>query len=194
MGMANPDTIYYTADMVRALNDASSAWWPRYECVYGELLVTPAPRSWHQIAAQRLLVALANYAASSCPDALAFMSPADITFGRDDVTVQPDVFVVLRSEARASVRGGGWKAFTRLLLAIEILSPGSRRADRFTKRQVYQRQGVPLYWIVDPETRTAEVWTPEAHFPAIERETLAWHPEGAPDPFTCALAVLFAEP
>jgi hypothetical protein len=37
MGMVAP--IYYTADMVRALPDDGN----RYEAVYGELLVTPAP-------------------------------------------------------------------------------------------------------------------------------------------------------
>ena len=36
---------YYTADMVRALPDDGN----RYETVYGELLVTPAPRLLHQL-------------------------------------------------------------------------------------------------------------------------------------------------
>ncbi len=42
MGMAAP--IYYSADMVRAMSDDSN----RYEVVYGELLVTHAPRPGHQ--------------------------------------------------------------------------------------------------------------------------------------------------
>ncbi len=42
MGMAAP--IYYTADMVRAMPDDGN----RYEVVYGELLVTHAPRPGHQ--------------------------------------------------------------------------------------------------------------------------------------------------
>ena len=40
MGMAAPT--YWTAEMVRQLPDDGN----RYEVVYGELLVTPAPR-WH---------------------------------------------------------------------------------------------------------------------------------------------------
>jgi len=39
MGMASP--LYYTADMVRALPADGN----RYEVVYGELVVTPAPFS-----------------------------------------------------------------------------------------------------------------------------------------------------
>jgi len=51
------------------------------------------------------------------------------------------------------------------------------RADRFTKRRLYQEQRIPVYWIVDIERRQVEVWTPEAHFPVIEREQLVWrHP------------------
>jgi len=42
MGMAAP--VYYTADMVRTLPDDGN----RYEVAHGELLVTPAPRLWHQ--------------------------------------------------------------------------------------------------------------------------------------------------
>ena len=192
MGMATSEHIYHTADMVRELNAAEPRHWPRYECVYGELLVSPAPRDWHQLVAQRVLIALTTYVERAHRDALVYMAPADVSFGRDDVVVQPDVFVVSRVEARAGLRGEGWKAISGLLLAVEVLSQGTRRADRFSKRQLYQRQGVPLYWVVDPETRTAEVWTPDAHFPAIERETLVWHPAGALEPFTSDLAALFA--
>jgi hypothetical protein len=51
MGMAAP--VYYTAEMVRAMPDDGN----RYEVVYGELLVTPAPRPWHQVLVQRLSLA-----------------------------------------------------------------------------------------------------------------------------------------
>jgi Uma2 family endonuclease len=192
--MSAPETIYYTADMVRALNEANPKHWPRYECVYGELLVSPAPRDWHQLVVQRLFYALTAYVERTYRDALVYISPADISFGRDDTTVQPDVFVVPRSEARAGLRGEGWKALVHLRLAVEVLSPSTRHADRFRKRRLYQDEAVPLYWIVDPESQSAEVWTPEAHFPTIERERLTWHPEGAAEPFVCPLAELFAEP
>ena len=194
MGMPAAGTIYYTADQVRALNEANPKHSPRYECVYGELLVSPAPRNMHQLVVSRLLVWLTNYVERVTLEARVYISPADISWGRDDVTVQPDVFVVPREMARASWRENSWTLIRHLLLAIEVLSPSTRHADRFTKRHLYQRQGVPLYWIVDPESQTAEVWTPEAHFPTIERERLVWHPEGAAEPFVCPLAELFAEP
>ena len=113
-------------------------------------------------------------------------SPADISWG-PDILVQPDVFVALLAETRT----GDWSRVRTLLLAIEVLSPSTARADRFTKRRLFQEVGVPLSWIVDPDAREAEAWPPATAFPAVERDTLVWHPAGAPAPFTLALDQLF---
>ena len=176
MGMAAP--IYYTADLVRALPDDGN----RYEVVHGELLVTPAPRAAHQLVVTRLVSAVSHYL-DRHPVGVALVSPADISWGRRDVLVQPDVFVVTREEART----GEWQRMRRLLLVAEVLSPSTARADRFVKRRRYQEAGVPLYWIVDAEERQAEVWTPDAEFPRVEREQLVWHPSGAAQPFGLTL-------
>jgi Uma2 family endonuclease len=41
-------------------------------------------------------------------------------------------------------------------LAVEVISPSSRRYDRITKLEYYASIGTPEYWIVDPELRTVE--------------------------------------
>lgn len=174
--------VYYTADMVRQLPDDGT----RYEVVHGELLVTPAPRLWHQILAKRLCYALETYLQGKTVGELLF-SPADISWGDDDVLVQPDLFVVPRHELQPME----WARLRTLLLVVEVLSPASLRGDRFTKRVEYQRRGVPLYWIVDGDLRAVEVWTPDAVRPVLERERLAWHPAGARTPFTLDLSELF---
>ena len=179
MGMAAP--VYYTANQVRALPEDGN----RYEVVHGELLVTPAPRLWHQEIVARLHMALSRYLEAE-PVAHAFFSPADISWGPDTL-VQPDVFAVPLEQARTL----DWSRIQDLLLAIEVLSPSSARADRFTKRIEYQRRGVTLYWIVDPEERRVEVWRPDDTFPAFERERLAWRPAGAARPLTLDLELLF---
>jgi len=180
MGMAAP--IYWTADMVRQLPDDGN----RYEVVYGELLVTPAPRLGHQLLVSRLFHPLAEYLARE-PVGIVLTSPADISWGRDDVLVQPDVFVVPVDEVRA----GDWSRLRSLRLAIEVLSPSTTRADRFTKRRRYQEAGVPLYWIVDGDEQRVEVWTPGAELPTIETKRLVWRPATAGQPFTLELADLF---
>jgi Uma2 family endonuclease len=177
--MAAP--IYYTADMVRAMPDDGN----RYEVVYGELLVTPAPRPWHQVVVQRLSFALGKYLERE-PAGLVLSSPADISWG-PDVLVQPDVFVVPTDEARALT----WSRMRTLLLVAEVLSPSSIKGDRFLKRLRYRQAGVPLYWVVDGDERSVEVWTPVDDFPVIERDRLQWRPPAAAEPFTLRLEELF---
>jgi Uma2 family endonuclease len=179
MGMAAPT--YYTADMVRALPDDGS----RYEAVHGELLVTPSPRPLHQETVGRLYAALREYT-RRVGVGHAIASPADISWGPDTL-IQPDVFVVPLHEVRTM----DWARMKTLLLAIEVLSPSSTRADRFTKRRLYQEVGVPAYWIVDADGHAVEVWTPEVAFPTVERERAVWHPAGAAESFSLALADLF---
>jgi Uma2 family endonuclease len=179
MGMAAP--IYYTADMVRAMPDDGN----RYEVVYGELLVTPSPRPWHQVLVQRLSLALGKYLERE-PAGSLLESPADISWG-PDVLVQPDVFVVPLDEIRTLT----WGRIQTLLLVAEVLSPSTSRADRFLKRLRYREAGVPLYWVVDGDAHSVEVWTPADDFPRVEREALVWHPAGAREPFTLGLEELF---
>lgn len=179
MGMAAP--LYYTAEMVRALPEDGN----RYEVVHGELLVTPAPRMWHQVVATRLEFALRQYLDRQ-PFGLMMHAPADISWSSDTL-VQPDIFVVPLEDARTL----DWTRLRRLLLVIEILSPSTARADRFAKRRLYQEVGVPVYWIVDADARTVEVWTPERRFPLVERVRVMWQPADAPEPFGVELQELF---
>ena len=173
---------YFTADMVRALPDDGN----RYETVRGELLVSPSPRALHQLVLIRLVGKLWVYLEAH-PVGQLFSSPADISWG-PDILVQPDLFVVDPAQAGTL----DWSRMQRLLLAVEVLSPSSTRADRFTKRVLYQQVGIPAYWLVDADARAVEVWTPGASFPVVEDETLRWAPDGASAPLELDLGALFA--
>jgi Uma2 family endonuclease len=183
MGMPDTSTpVYWTADMARRLPDDGN----RYEVVYGELLVTPAPRLWHQRLVLRLAGALQDYLGRHPGSGVAFTSPADISWG-PDVLLQPDVFVVPVEQAKTLE----WSGILSLLLVAEVLSPSNPGHDRFIKRRRYQEARVPLCWIVDGDARLVEVWTADDLFPRIERERLVWRPEGAGVPFTLSLQDLF---
>jgi Uma2 family endonuclease len=103
------------------------------------------------------------------------------------VLVSSDIFVVPLDQLRTL----DWAQMRDLLLVAEILSPSSVRHDRFSKRKRYQEEGVPLYWIVDPDERRVEIWAPHDFFPRVEQEHLGWHPAGAGAAFTLSLAELF---
>jgi Uma2 family endonuclease len=172
---------FHTREMVLALPEDGN----RYETVWGELLVTPSPRMRHQVILMRLVEQLAPYLRSE-PVGLLLASPADISWG-PDILVQPDLFVIAREQAGAR----DWSEVTKLELVVEVLSPSTARADRFTKRRLYQAQGVGTYWVVDAEAGTVEVWTPGAAFPVVERDRVVWRPEGAGAGLVIELEELF---
>ena len=84
-----------------------------------------------------------------------------------------------------------WGRMRTLPLVAEVLSPSTSRGDRFIKRLRYREAGVGLYWIVDPDERIVEIWTPADQFPVLEREQLVWRPAGTEDAFVLPLGELF---
>jgi Uma2 family endonuclease len=116
----------------------------RYEIIDGELFVTPAPAKRHQWALARLLTRLLPFV-DSIGLAL-FVAPTDVRASAN-TQVEPDVFVLPRQ--RDIARGPNWLPMHQLLLAVEVLSPSTRRVDSGKKRTLYLSQGVAEYWIVD---------------------------------------------
>jgi Uma2 family endonuclease len=141
----------------------------------------------HQIVLQRLSLSLGRYLNSEGLEGL-FAVDADISWG-PDLLVQPDLFVADLEELRRSDED--WSGVQTLYLVAEILSPSSLRADRFTKRGLYQEQGISPYWVIDIENRQVEVWTPAALFPVVERESLVWRHPHAKTECVVELAELF---
>jgi Uma2 family endonuclease len=119
----------------------------RYELLDGMLLVSPAPSSLHQWTIGRLFLLLN----AGCPDDLkVFFAPLD--WQPEPLTsLQPDLLVVDAQDV-------GVRNITRpLVVAVEVLSPSTRRKDLFLKRSKYQDAGVRSYWIVDPDAPSITV-------------------------------------
>lgn len=166
MGMPAQQT-EWTAEMARGLPDDGN----RYEVLDGELFVTPAPSYWHQAILARLYDVIRPYVDQHSLGWTRW-SPADIEFSPKR-RLQPDLFVI-PNEGNGEPRS--WRDVKRLLLAIEASSPTTARADRLKKRPIYQKQGVPEYWIVDVDSRLVERWRPDDDRPEIIHEVLEWQP------------------
>ena len=160
---------------------------PRYEFLDGEMLVTPSPNLAHQRIVLCLGLRLAPFVRNHSLGELV-LSPFDVRFG-DRLVFQPDMLVMTPDD----VRQRRMDAARELLLAVEILSPGSMRHDRLRKRPRYQEQGVAELWLVDPESELVERWTPGDERPEILAETLIWRPAGTTDAFTIELPALFED-
>ena len=130
----------------------------RHEIIDGEHYVTPSPNTRHQRVVGRLYLALARYLEQH-PLGELFVAPLDVFFSNVSV-VEPDLVYV--SAARSSVvidahvRGAPD-------LAVEVVSPTTRKTDELTKRKLYERSGVAEYWVVDPELDAIKVYRRDEH-------------------------------
>lgn len=140
---AMPHTHDWTVDDLAALPDDGF----RYELVDGVLLVSPAPVPRHQRAARGVFVLLLEAAMAGVE---VFFAPLDFQPTKRR-SLEPDVLVVRTDDI-------GEKNITRpLLLAVEVLSPGTRAVDLTLKRHVYEESGVPSYWLVDADLPSVTV-------------------------------------
>jgi Uma2 family endonuclease len=136
-GVALPPDREWTVADLEALPDDGF----RYELLDGMLLVTPAPVPLHQRVSRKLLRLLED----GCPDSMeVFHAPLD---WQPDLrtSLEPDLLVVRNEDV------GPKNVQAPLVLAVEVLSPTTRRKDRLLKRSRYEEGGVASYWIVDPE-------------------------------------------
>jgi len=174
---------HYTAEEVRRFPDDRL----RYEVVRGELFVTPAPGTPHQRAVRELSATLQSYlAAHDLGEALP--APFEVEF-TEDSAVQPDVIAILApQQSRLTTK----RLYGPPALVIEIVSYSSKRTDRLQKRQLYQEEGVPEYWVVDLEQRHVERWRPGDTAPDVVSGELVWHPDARTPPLTLELPRLFA--
>ena len=180
------DSGLWTRERVIELILRTPGPWPRYELIDGELLTTPAPSAAHERAQSLLFATLYAYLRAHGGGVL-LSPPADISFDGASL-VQPDLFVIPRSMGRSR---RDWRDVTSLLLAVEILSPETERADRDLKRRHYMRSGVSEYWIVDLDRRRFERWRPAESAPETLFESLTWQPEVAVPPLRIELGPFF---
>ena len=174
----------FTADELADLPDDGN----RYEVIDGELFVSPAPMVVHQRVLMMFLRRLDPYADHCGLELL----PAPTAVRASPVTeVQPELLVC--SGAADAVENGKRIRMPALWLAVEILSPATKRLDRERKRKAYLGNGVRDYWIVDGATRSVDVWTPERKSARTTHDTLVWHPVPELDALRIDLPSLFRE-
>lgn len=174
----------WSAEDVRALPDEPGK---RYECVDGELLVSPSPRLTHQSMVGLLFREIEAFTRAHGIGA-AFTAPGDLELDAFTL-VQPDVIVLPLVDGR---RPRTVDEIGHPLLFVEVLSPSTARFDRVVKRARYQRFGVE-YWIIDLDARLLERWTPDSDRPEIQPNSISWMPAGASTPLTLELTPLFVE-
>lgn len=166
----------------------------RHELIDGEHYVTPTPLLRHQRVAGRLHVAFSIYFRET-PIGESLMAPLAVILSDHDV-VEPDVLVVVRDQHE--ILSDTW-VFGAPAIAVEVVSPSSRRRDEQLKRQLYDRVGVREYWMVYPDRQVIRVARRTAHgVLQIQPENAAAANDTLTSPllpgFTLELSDLFRQP
>ena len=130
----------------------------RFELQGGSLVMSPSPKPRHQDAmfwlVERLRMQLPQqFRVTGAVDVdLALAQPDAPGFVR-----APDVVVATLDGVQRVERESGVLRASDVVLAVEILSPGSARIDRTLKRAEYADAGIPHYWLVDISDRPSLV-------------------------------------
>lgn len=146
--MATTSTRLTYADLVAMPEDGK-----RHELIDGEHFVTPSPTFRHQLVLGNLHLDLGSYVEANGLGKACF-APLDVILSDYDV-VEPDLlFVTTERLARIG------RAYIHAApdLAVEVLSPSTRKIDATKKLRLYEKFGVAEYWMIDPEDEWVEVY------------------------------------
>jgi Uma2 family endonuclease len=174
VGMAFPAIV--TLEDLAAMN-AADRFGHRYELSpEGALSVMPPPDSEHAAIASRLFawLLLAGWPADQILQAVGVRIPGpDGDGGRI-----PDLTLWAAPQPRSV-----WLPLTDVLLAVEIVSPGSAATDEVVKVREYAAAGIPRYWMVERDTAqtvTLHALGADGTYEVAAKMPLAWLLQTAP--------------
>jgi len=152
MPLLKPEQKYSYADYLTW--DESERW----EILDGIPYMHAAPSRIHQ----EILMELSKQFAVYLTDKTCRVYPApfcvrlDVEKDDNDIknVVEPDITIVCDS---SKLDERGCKGSPDMI--IEILSPSTGKNDRFIKFNKYEKAGVKVYWIVEPDQRLVSIFT-----------------------------------
>jgi Uma2 family endonuclease len=164
-------SFHSSADVLIPAEPATRAWPPQgkwtyedycrlpedgwiYEVIEGELFMSPAPQTRHQLCKGKLVYKFFDFVEEHNVG-MVLDAPYDVLLPGLATPVQPDVIFVLK-ERLGIVKEEHIVGVPDIV--VEVLSPWNWHADRRKKFTVYAKAGVREYWIVDPKARTIELF------------------------------------
>jgi Uma2 family endonuclease len=126
----------------------------RYELIAGNLIMAPAPDTWHQAWSRELFHIIDRHVRSQNLGTV-FYAPVDVVLDEEN-TVQPDIVFISTASIGIIQRRA---IFGTPDLLVELVSPSSVRRDRYDKKDLYAHSGVKEYWIGDPANKSLEILT-----------------------------------
>jgi Uma2 family endonuclease len=125
------------------------------ELINGKVYMSPSPTPFHQSVSGNLYDLLKSEAKKE--GGTVFYSPIDLYIDERNV-FQPDLVFISKSK-RNIITGRGIEGVPDLI--VEIISPSNVYMDRNTKKNRYLAMGVPEFWLLNPNKKTLQIYTPE---------------------------------
>lgn len=146
----------YTIDDIYVLPDGERA-----ELIDGKIYYMAPPNTRHQRLLNYINTEINMYIRAKDGGGEVFPAPFAVFLNQDDVNyVEPDISVICnpsKLDDKGCHGAPDW--------VIEIVSPGNKPMDYFTKLFKYREAGVREYWIVDPAKEMVMVYR-------FEKETM----------------------
>lgn len=148
MDALRKEEVYTTAD-IYALPDGERA-----ELIDGKIYYMAPPNTKHQMLVSDLHYQIKDHIRRNHGECQVIPAPFAVFLNDNDKTyVEPDISVICDKNKITDQGCNGAPDWV-----IEIVSPGSRSMDYFTKLFKYQTAGVREYWIVDPIKQRVTVY------------------------------------
>ena len=139
----------YTIEAIYALPEGERA-----ELIDGKIYYMAPPSRKHQRLTGELYATIREYIRTHSGSCEVDIAPFAVFLNEDDRNyVEPDISVICDAN---KLNDNGCMGAPDWI--IEIVSPGSRRMDYFTKLFKYRTAGVREYWIVDPDKNRVMVY------------------------------------
>lgn len=124
---------------------------PRYEIINGQtVMMSPSPALNHTRVSRNIDRLFGRYLEGKRCEA--FPDGVDVHLD-DKNTVIPDAMIICNKDI---IKKDG--IYGAPDLVVEVLSPSTGKKDKGYKKSLYERHGVKEYWIVDPISKSIEVY------------------------------------
>ncbi|KAA5807943.1 Uma2 family endonuclease [Thermoanaerobacterium thermosaccharolyticum] len=151
MGLPDKKEVYTYEDYLN---------WPdnqRIELINGQVYLMTPPLRIHQKISGAIYTQFSNYLKDR--ECEVYYAPFGVKFTEKNekdikTVVEPDIAVVCD---KSKLDNEGCKGAPDLI--VEITSPSTARRDRVEKFNLYEKNGVKEYWIIEPELKIVNVFT-----------------------------------
>ena len=140
---------------IEILNDAE--FYDRYEIIEGEKFMSPSANINHNRIVANLTILIGGYAHTHRLGYV-FTDNLDVHFPDSKNTFNPDFIFVSLANGKIVTDNKDKTIYGVPDMVVEIFSRSTMRRDLTVKKDIYERNGVKEYWMIDPWRESVEVY------------------------------------